>query len=241
MTRTAMSGLLAGTIIAIATSSAQAQGVATTGGSLKDTPVYYYNWSGIYGGLHAGGVWGDVNSRGFATGQQDIDFDGPVVGGQLGVQYQFANNAVLGIEASYTGMGTSEGDAFCANTAFTCHANAKNAIQVVGRLGYARGNFLPYVKGGYANVSINDGRTPVALDGFDDAHRHDGFSVGGGLEYAWTDGIIFGIDYSHIEVDTERYSAGFVSAVRDVDGTLDTVVGRVSFKLGWGAPAAPLK
>lgn len=243
MMRAAIGGFLAGSIIAFAAFGAKAQDTPATGGSLKDVPVYYYNWSGVYGGLHAGGVFGNVNSRfvpPFAVGQVDVDFDGPVVGGQLGIQYQFGNNVVLGVEASYTGMGTSEGETLCPDLVHFCHANAKDAIQVVGRVGYAWGNFLPYAKGGYANVSINTGRTLRDLEGFDDSRRHDGFTVGGGLEYAYTDGVIIGVDYSHIEVDTERYSLGIIGAERDVDGSLNIVTARVSFKLGWAA-AAPLK
>src|SRR4051794_538767 len=61
---------------------------------LSSTPIAY-NWSGFYLGAHGG--WG--------FGHGDFD-DGFVVGGQLGVNWQF-NNFVLGAEGdgSFTDWG----------------------------------------------------------------------------------------------------------------------------------------
>ncbi len=201
-------------------------------GGYKDAPVFGYSWTGIYGGIQGGGVWGteDLHSTGNPT--DHINMNGGVFGGQLGYQHQFYNNIVAGIEVSGVGA-WANGSAPCPNPTFSCIGKIDDEIQVVGRLGYAFGNFLPYVKGGYANVGLeSNARPPFA--GFNESQSHDGWVVGGGLEYAFTPSIIVGIDYSHIETDTVAYSTGVVGAARSIDANLDMVTGRLSYKFAPG-------
>jgi outer membrane immunogenic protein len=233
-----MSGTRLGAVVAALGLFTSIQGSLADGlpsaqyGGYKDAYGPVYNWTGVYGGLHAGYLDGtqDLKFPG-PGGNLSIDFDGAAVGGQLGIQYHFPSNIVAGAEVSYTGSGTSHGKKACLNSAFTCGGNAKNEVQVVGRLGYAVGRFLPYVKGGYANVSFNNSAVPVSPL-YDDAKRHDGWVAGGGLEFAVTDSLILGVDYSHIEVDAETYAPSIGEFRRRIDGDIDMIAGRVSFKLG---------
>jgi outer membrane immunogenic protein len=89
---------------------------------LSTTPIAY-NWSGFYIGAHGGWGWGDG----------DFD-DGFVVGGQLGVNWQF-NNFVLG----------AEGDG-----SFVDWGNTDAVGTVRLRGGLALDRFLPYITGGAA-------------------------------------------------------------------------------------------
>ncbi len=239
-------GVIAASIIALCTTGASAQnlfgiGANTNAGSLKDVPVAApYNWTGVYAGAHAGYAWGSENLSFPATATTaGPSFDGGVVGGQVGAQWQFYNNAVLGFEFSYTGMGTTSGSAVCVDGTRVCaSARAADTIQVVGRLGYASGNFLPYIKGGYANTSLRTGfAIPYNLN--DEGNRQNGWVVGGGIEYALIDNVVLGIDYAHVETDSTSY---FIPRGFDVtrDAQLDMITFRGSFKLSFGA-AAPLK
>jgi outer membrane immunogenic protein len=201
----------------------------------KDGP-YIFNWTGVYVGVQAGGIWDTENLK-FGPPTESINFDGGVLGAQLGAQYQFYNNVVAGVEVS--GFASdSTGSVLCPNPAFRCHTSLRNEIQVVGRLGYAWGNFLPYVKGGYASISNTFANTPATVFAVNSVnHGQDGWVVGGGLEYGLTNNIIIGIDYSHIEINTQTYISG--GATFGVDGTADIVTGRLSYK--FGAEYTPLK
>lgn len=95
---------------------------------LSTTPIAY-NWSGFYLGAHGGWGWG--------SGALD---DGFVIGGQVGVNWQF-NSFVLGAEGdgSFTDWGGTD---------------AVGTARLRG--GLALDRFMPYVTGG------------VALEDFDD-------------------------------------------------------------------------
>ena len=95
---------------------------------LSTTPIAY-NWSGFYIGAHGG--WG------FNDGAID---DGFVVGGQLGVNWQF-NNFVLGVEGdgSFVDWG------------------ATDSVETIrGRAGLALDRFLVYGTGGAAFQDFDD-------------------------------------------------------------------------------------
>ena len=191
-------------------------------------PISSFSWTGFYIGGQAGGIWGNEDLR-FNPPTKTVNFSGGVFGGQLGAQYEFHNHVVLGVEVSFTDSGDSSGSTLCPNPAFTCHAKLRDETQVVGRLGYGFGDFLPYVKGGYANVSSHFNNSPLtAFPQNADNHQHDGWVVGSGLEYAVTRNIVLGVDYSHIEFDRETYTSG--GATFKVDGSADAVTARISFK-----------
>ena len=92
--------------------------------------------------------------------------------------------------------------------------------------------------------------TPVSFGGA----RHDGWYVGGGVEYMVTKNIIIGLEYQHFDFDTERHCSngianpcGLAGAgtlplfVRDVGLSMDVVSARLTFKFGRDRDAVPLK
>ena len=95
---------------------------------LSTTPIAY-NWSGFYIGAHGG--WG--------FGEDAFD-DGFVVGGQIGINWQF-NNFVAGIE----------GDG-----SFTDFSNVDSVETIRGRVGLAFDRFLVYGTGGAAFEDFDD-------------------------------------------------------------------------------------
>jgi outer membrane immunogenic protein len=95
---------------------------------LSTTPIAY-NWSGFYIGAHGG--WG--------FGDEDFE-DGFVVGGQLGVNWQF-NSFVVGIEGD--GSWTDWGD-----------NDAVGTIRLRG--GFALDRFMPYITGGAGFADFED-------------------------------------------------------------------------------------
>ena len=139
-----------------------------------------YNWTGLYFGGHAGGVFGGPDS----LERHNARFLGGV---QLGVDHQFATNWVAGSELQISGLvgNNGHGVLFPANTLVTADNN-KLLGSVTGRIGYTWGPLLLYAKGGYAfrtstGVDASAGGVPVAVTTSD--RHHDGITAGGGLEY----------------------------------------------------------
>ena len=124
----------------------------------KAAPAAYapiYNWTGFYIGGHVGGAFG--GSNGF-LGTTNNDNDGRFLGGlQVGADYQFAPNWVLGIEGQYSWLGSNNNSvAFTgAGAGYAYNHNQRGLGSVTGRLGYTWGPALLYVKGGYAYSDYN--------------------------------------------------------------------------------------
>ncbi|MEM8855515.1 MAG: hypothetical protein AAGD34_17560, partial [Pseudomonadota bacterium] len=75
-----------------------------------DEPTPAFDWTGCYGGVHAGGIWGQaddwtpVTQGGAFIGQSlgSHAVDGIAGGVQLGCDYAFAGHWVVGIQGSYS-------------------------------------------------------------------------------------------------------------------------------------------
>jgi len=156
-----------------------------------------YNWTGFYIGGHIGGAFnGDNNFNGLTTGN---DNNGRFLGGlQVGADYQFAPNWVVGIEGQYSWLGSnSNGVIFPGGFVYTNNQRALGSV--TGRLGYTWGPALLYAKGGYAFSDINETVTflgvPTAF-AINGNHR-DGYTVGAGLEYLFAQNWSAKVEYQY--------------------------------------------
>jgi opacity protein-like surface antigen len=172
-------------------------------------PAAPARWGGLYVGAHVGGGWGSTNWNSatgtFGDGTTLFTGSGPVngfaLGGQLGVNYQISA-WVIGAEAEAT-WSDLDGNAKCAAlnpTGFTCHTRIDGLGALTGRLGQAFGNLLVYGKGGAAwehesHFAFNNNTTVSAFSG--DASRW-GWTVGAGLEYAFTTAWSGKVEYSYL-------------------------------------------
>lgn len=109
-----------------------------------------FTWTGGYVGLHGGYAWGSIHDKNNPAADKK-DIDGGLGGFQAGYNYQFDNNVVLGVEAdiSFGSVNKKWVDSNENSGYFT-----EDKVSAVGtlraRLGYAVGNFMPYVTGGLA-------------------------------------------------------------------------------------------
>lgn len=109
-------------------------------GGLKDEPVLDAApmWSGFYVGALGSYLSAETDPRGF-------EFDGAMVGGTVGFNYQ-TGNVVLGVEADASFGELSD---FRRDGNFLTFAGRfDNLVTLRARLGYAMGRWLPYVTGG---------------------------------------------------------------------------------------------
>jgi outer membrane immunogenic protein len=216
--------------------------------------VATYNWTGFYAGVDAGAAWGDMNavdvtepSGGFFTdlvpaGTEGFKFNKSSfgVGGHVGAQYQL-QQFVLGVEGAYTFTNikkTIVSPYFPASDLETGKIN--DLVTVVGRVGYSFDRYMIYAKGGYAggNVDFNAHDTQ-ALVTYGQKQWQSGFAVGAGLDWAVTNTIRLGLDYTHIDLGRKTASGNNVlpgGALGNpesfrTDATVDMVMARLSVAL----------
>jgi outer membrane immunogenic protein len=179
-----------------------AMGLMAAGGAAyaADAVEPEYDWSGLYIGAQAGWAWLDPDSQP-GLGLPAANFiqpksDGFIGGGHLGYNFQF-DSIVVGLEGDFNGTDLDD-TAFCFNPAFACNAGSDWDASIRARLGFAADRVLIFATGGYAIADYN-GFTRVIATGvtFSDSKTVDGYAVGGGIEYAWTDNILVRAEYRH--------------------------------------------
>jgi hypothetical protein len=97
-----------------------------------------------------------------------------------------------------------------AGTGLTYNLNQKGLGSVTGRIGYTWGPALLYVKGGYAYSDYSESLVttvagaPVA---FAAGTKHDGYTVGAGLEYLFTQNWSGKVEYQYYDFGKTQFSA----------------------------------
>ncbi len=163
--------------------------------------VPYFNWTGVYVGLNAGGGWGGSSwesAAAFSTGRFNVP--GGMIGGTAGANVQ-SGGVVFGLEGDIAWA------AFRGTTTTGCAAGCQTAVDWFGtaraRLGLAFDAFLPYVTGGAGFGNIR-----ASTPGFTGANQTKvGWTAGGGLEYAWTGNWSAKLEYLY--VDLGQFDCGF--------------------------------
>lgn len=202
-------------------------------------PVQVYNWSGIYGGLNAGYQWNRLDWAYYNLPGQTIARrpDGGQIGGHVGAQYQW-NQFVFGVEAQWqTRKFKQDGpDAPIFAAAFDADMAISQLVMVGPRAGWVfSSQWMVYGTGGYAQAAV---RSAYYAKGFPnvpalvDKHR-DGWYAGGGIEYLITNWLYAGVEYRHIEFDTDLYSSTVIpatGAARYISANADIVQFRLGLK-----------
>jgi len=189
-----------------------------------------YNWTGFYTGGNAGFSWGHFdttyNPSGppngvllgdqasiSAAGSRNFNSDSFVGGVQVGFNYQFATNWVLGIEADFQAFdfsGSFNREFFTAlgNQQFTHTAvGATWLFTTRGRLGYAADRLLIYGTGGLAVAKINFNQVNTLpdypfTDIFSVSDTKTGWAAGGGVEYAFLNNWSVKVEYLYVDLGT---------------------------------------
>jgi outer membrane immunogenic protein len=157
-------------------------------------PAYvpaYYNWTGFYLGLNAGGGFGRSRWDGIPT--NSFNTSGALVGGTAGYNWQYGQ-AVLGLEgdADWSGIsGTTN-----VNCPLGCKTSNNWLSTIRGRLGYAGDRWMPYVTGGAAFGDIK-----ASIPGFSSIDTTKaGWTVGAGLEFAIAGPWTAKVEYLYVDL-----------------------------------------
>jgi outer membrane immunogenic protein len=237
---------------------------------LKAEPVApRFSWTGCYLGGHIGGGRGSkdmtdpvqlvqdtLSGAPVTTGITTVTTTptGAVIGGEIGCDYQFAGNAVIGIEGTASGT-TMRGSSFVGLPAAPAagfpgefalvQANNDFLVSVTGRIGYAFDTVLLYGRGGFAvagdkyDVSGGDfaGLGPFHFQGADNRY---GWIVGGGVDWAFTPLWSMNVEYDFYKFGsggilmTDQFSG--LTGIVDVKQTVQVIKVGFNFHIwasGW--------
>jgi outer membrane immunogenic protein len=197
----------------------------------RPMPVMLYNWTGCYIGLSAGGKGASISETvrtaavgPFAASQLDLgrrDAESWIAGGQVGCNYQFASNWVIGIEGDAHAQ--NWGDSFplagavvapfVNGSLFDLHSSWQASAR--GRLGYAINRTLFYGTAGAAWTELRSSVTWLpngALPGVisNRTRTLTGVTVGAGVEHAVTDNFTLGLEGRYTWYERERLDLGLV-------------------------------
>ena len=149
------------------------------------------------------------------------------MGGQLGVNYQI-DQFVFGAEGDVSGS-TLKADSICAAVAANCRTTMDYLASLRARAGVAFDRVMPYVDGGVAFGGFRFAQTAGLNQSWSDM-VHIGWTVGAGVEYAFTDHLIGGVEYNYYGFPDDTLSGGKNPTTIKVDQSMSTVVAKASYK-----------
>ena len=216
------------------------------------------SWSGCYLGGNIGVGWDSTHDIGTAFAGTSlvppIDYgtsDGTnfIGGGQIGCDYQFASNWVVGIQGKAEFGSINSMNPVLAFPGITAAYQLKNTEDLTARLGYAVAPaLLAYIKGGVAWANTNTSALALPTLAESASSTRTGFTVGGGIEWKFAPNwSVFG-EYNYRDFGTKAgnlYSTGLVPAFGAAGALADgvslrlrsyeTVIG-VNYRFDWGNP-----
>jgi len=194
-----------------------------------------FTWTSCYGGLQVGGGFGQkdlTDNSGLISGAtgtvMDLGISGYMIGGQIGCDYQFAPNWVVGVEGSVLGgdIGGSTTVAVplvAAGDTVNFKETTDFLMSVTGRVGYAWDRWMLYAKGGFAGAGDKyDALDTAGTYDFQGLENRIGWTAGAGIEWAlWQDWSI--------RLEYDYYGFG-TRSVTFIDNTILMTSGSESIK-----------
>jgi outer membrane immunogenic protein len=181
-----------------------------------------FSWTGFYVGAHIGYAWGNENDT--LSGAPVIippptetlaldsfHVNGVIGGIHAGYNYQFENTGfVVGLEGDVDASGLNGDDSIVTGdgtSRLSMHNNWQGSIRA--RLGYAFDRFLVYATGGVAFADVKErwNLFDGTIIGSDNKTR-TGWTVGGGVEYAFTDHWIGRAEIRYSDFGKSNYTVG---------------------------------
>lgn len=196
-----------------------------------------YDWSGFYIGLQAGYAWGDLDVTTFEddgtpapNSDGSTDIEGIIGGAHAGWNIQL-DSIVLGIEADVNATDIDGTFTFDNGDNFSADINVAGSIR--GRLGFAFDRALIYGTGGLtiADVELGTLNFGAVNDEETDHKTYFGYTVGGGLEYAFSDSLSARVEYRYTDLGDKNFD--WDTAFPDFNGDYDISYHMVQGGLSW--------
>ncbi|WP_018902553.1 outer membrane protein [Rhizobium sp. 2MFCol3.1] len=140
-----------------------------------------FTWTGFYTGLQGGGAWGNGDFSGIGSS----NMNGGLITGFAGYNWQLDNSIVLGVEGDVSYNWNSE-DVGVNSYKFDTTGSVR------ARVGYALDHALLYGAAGWTGARGHVD-TPVGSD----SATFSGWTVGAGVDYAFTDNVFGRLEYRY--------------------------------------------
>lgn len=206
--------------------------VRPQGAPIYQAPSPVYDWSGLYLGLNGGYAFGRSSwSDPLAGGGSDrFTTNGGLIGGQIGYNWQ-VGRTVLGLEsdinwANLSGS-TANGGVCALNGGGECRTEQNWFGTTRARIGYAFGNFLPYVTGGLAYGDVK-----AAQANGSQRDTRAGWTAGGGLEVGLTKSWTAKAEYLHLDLGTATFM-GAASGTNSLNVPITEDILRAGLNYRW--------
>lgn len=168
------------------------------------TPASAFSWAGAYGGIQGGAGWED-GTFSADRGTENLSFDGGVLGGFVGYNWQVGNGFLAGIEGdidyNFNKENVGRGD-----------IGTDWAGSVRGRVGYAFDRVMIY---GAAGWTVTNGF--MKGSGIDLNETFNGWTVGAGVDFALTDNLFLRGEYRYNDFGSAKFTDGTDSLNADLD------------------------
>ncbi len=205
-------------------------------------PPPSFTWTSCYAGGNVGGGLGqkDLNdtagilSPNTGVTSADLDISGYLLGGQIGCDYQFAPNWVLGIEGAASGgdiggKTTVAVPLVAAGDTATFKDTTDFLSSVTARAGFAWDRWMLYGKGGVGFVNDRYNLADAAgTYNFDGVETRLGWTAGVGVEWALWDDWSVKLEYDYYDFGTRNVTfieenGAFPSGPENIKQTIQTI------------------
>lgn len=197
-------------------------------------PLPENNWSGFYAGLVGGSGVTQVRAPDPTDpidGEVGSNGEGFTIGGIAGYNWQFAPNAVAGVEGDVSWLGIDHSEMNWDNPDVL--GIKTNWIATArGRLGYSTGPALLYLTGGAAWVNVRDSWTNTTTPASVSSTRTlSGYAVGGGIETVLSPAWLPGNWTTRTEYLFVDVGNGNTLSVPESGGAIDSIRANHKFHL----------
>ncbi|MFG1477929.1 outer membrane protein [Xanthobacter sp. V4C-4] len=231
-----MKRFLLATVALAALSAPAAAADLATKYPVKAIAAPVFSWTGFYIGANFG-YGGDQSSHDLSilsvpVGSADATTSGWFVGGQLGYNYQFANNVVVGLETDlqWSNISGQVSGLNIGGLNWIAGSSVDYFGTIRARLGYAFDRFLPYITGGAAYGNVNNSLFPgYGPWGVSSSSTNWGWTLGAGFEYALTNNWTLKTEYLYVDLGSKD-SGPLGGVVLTSDTKFNTVKAGVNYK-----------
>jgi outer membrane immunogenic protein len=199
-------------------------------------------WNGFYMGIHGGGGLGSSRLVDpdfvIVFDRVSMDTRGALAGAQIGGNWQFDNVVVGGeIDVSWTSIkGSLPIDP---TNILSGQSVAYQALATgTGRVGYAFGDLLGYVKAGVAWANVDYKSALGSPAPIDVNHQRTGLTGGLGLEYAFTNNLSARVEYDYLYFGPAAIWLGTRRNPSNVDHELNLLKLGLNYRFNGGAIVA---
>ncbi len=205
--------------------------------------VPLFTWTGFYIGVDGGYASQNIRENGIFGGLAAYTLNfratGPVGGGHAGFNWQ-VNQFVFGAEGDVLGMSTRVNGPF--NTFLFSNSVWRSNIEgsLRGRAGVAFDRFLVYATGGVAFETFRLRQNflfgPILGEQFTPTRA--GLTVGGGVEYAFTNNWLARVEGRYSDFGTFNNASVLIPGLFYRERVQEVkVTGGISYKFDYAAPA----